>query len=175
MRNFLWCYYRLLITSVALECNIYKVLVHWELKLLNFLVDSVLISFLLKLVLPCYENKSKTRTPYVNLILIPQKNSTFRTEPNPNKSTAWTAVSNPIYNEVRVVPNEFKSNPVNPTHELGFLKPKHKSAMNSVFESSKSTSEIQEENLPTVLSSISKASKLTKLTKYQISKHVVSW
>jgi len=47
--------------------------------------------------------------------------------------------------------------------------------MNSVFKSSKSTSEIQEENLPTVLSSISKASKLTKLTKYQISKHVVSW
>ena len=110
MRNFLWCYYRLLITSVALECNIYKVLVHWELKLLNFLVDSVLISFLLKLVLPCYENKSKTRTPYVNLILIPQKNSTFRTEPNPNKSTAWTAVSNPIYNEVRVVPAN--SNPI---------------------------------------------------------------
>ena len=47
--------------------------------------------------------------------------------------------------------------------------------MNLVFKSSKSTSEIQEENLPTVLTSISKASKMTKLTKYQISKHVVSW
>ena len=80
-------------------------------------------------------------------------------DPDPNKSTAWTAVSNPIYNEVRVVPNEFKSNPANPTHELGFPKPEHKSTMNSVFKSSKSTSEIQEENLPTVLSSISKASK----------------
>ena len=65
-------------------------------------------------------------------------------------------MSNPIYNEVRVVPNKFKSNPVNPTHELGFLKPKHKSTMNSVFKSSKSASEIQEEKLPTVLSSISK-------------------
>ena len=65
-------------------------------------------------------------------------------------------MSNPIYSEVRVVPNKFKSNPVNPMHELGFLKPKQKSTMNSVFKSSKSVSEIQEENLPTVLSSISK-------------------
>ena len=52
-----------------------------------------------------------------------------------------TAVSNTIYNVVIVLPNKFKSNPVNPTHELGFLKPKHKSTMNSVFKSSKSTSE----------------------------------
>ena len=31
------------------------------------------LNFFLKLVLPCYENKSNTRTPYVNLIFIPQK------------------------------------------------------------------------------------------------------
>ena len=53
LRNFLWCYYRWLITSLALQkCETgnaiffklfwYKVFVHWELKLLNFLVDSVL-------------------------------------------------------------------------------------------------------------------------------------
>ena len=52
MRNFLWCYYRWLITSLALEkCKKnamlfklfwYKVFVHWKLKLLNFLMDSVL-------------------------------------------------------------------------------------------------------------------------------------
>ena len=53
MRNFLCCYYRLLLTSLALEkckknamflklfCR-YKVFVHWELKLLSFLVDSYL-------------------------------------------------------------------------------------------------------------------------------------
>ena len=53
MRNFLCCYYRLLLTSLALEkckknamflklfCR-YKVFVHWELKLLSFLVDSFL-------------------------------------------------------------------------------------------------------------------------------------
>ena len=53
MKNFLWCYYRWLITSIVLEkCKKnaiffklfwYKVFVHWKLKLLNFLVDSVLI------------------------------------------------------------------------------------------------------------------------------------
>ena len=57
MKNFLWCYYRWLITSLALEkckkeCNILAIFfksfwtrffVHWKLKLLNFLVDSVLI------------------------------------------------------------------------------------------------------------------------------------
>ena len=54
MRNFLWCFHRWLITYLALE-NVkknaiffklfwYKVFVHWKLKLLNFLVDSVLIS-----------------------------------------------------------------------------------------------------------------------------------
>ena len=53
MKNFLWCYYRWLITSIALEkCKKnaiffklfwYKVFLHWKLKLLNFLVDSVLI------------------------------------------------------------------------------------------------------------------------------------
>ena len=84
-------------------------------------------------------------------------------------------MSDPNYNEVRVVPNKFKSNPVNPTHELGFLKPKHKSTMNSVFKSSQSTSEIQEEILPTFWVPQAKASKMTKLTKYQITKHVVSW
>ena len=53
LRNFLWCYCRWLITSLALQkCETgnaiffklfwYKVFVHWELKLLNFLVDSVL-------------------------------------------------------------------------------------------------------------------------------------
>ena len=98
------------------------------------------------------EHSNSLRKPY----LYSTKDSTFLIDPEPNKSTASTAVSNPIYNEVRVVPNEFKSNPVNPTHELGFLKPKHKSTSNSVFKSSKSTCEIQEENLPTVLSSISK-------------------
>ena len=55
MRNFLWCYYRWFITSLAREkCKknaiffklfCYKVFVHWKLKLLNFLVDSVLIFF----------------------------------------------------------------------------------------------------------------------------------
>ena len=52
LRNSLWCYYRWLITSLALEkCKknatffkifCHKVFVHWKLKLLNFLVDSVL-------------------------------------------------------------------------------------------------------------------------------------
>ena len=53
MRNFLWCYYRWFITSSALEkcktknAKFFKlfcffVFVHWKLKLLNFLVDSVL-------------------------------------------------------------------------------------------------------------------------------------
>ena len=53
MRNFLWCYYRRLITSLALEnCKKknavffklfwYKVFLHWEIKLLIFLEDSVL-------------------------------------------------------------------------------------------------------------------------------------
>ena len=53
MRNFLCCYYRLLLTSLALEkCKKnamflklfwrYKVFVRWELKLLSFLVDSFL-------------------------------------------------------------------------------------------------------------------------------------
>ena len=53
MRNFLWCYYRWFITSSALEkckkrmqnCLNYSVFfffVHWKLKSLNFLVDSVL-------------------------------------------------------------------------------------------------------------------------------------
>ena len=52
MRNFLWCYYRWFITSSALEkCKKrmqnslnysgFYVFVHWKLKLLNFLVDSV--------------------------------------------------------------------------------------------------------------------------------------
>ena len=52
-RNFLWCHYRWLITSLGPK-NVkknaiffklfwYKVFVHWELKLLNFLVDCVLI------------------------------------------------------------------------------------------------------------------------------------
>ena len=53
MRNFLWCYYRWLTTSLALKkCKKnailfklfwYKVFVHWKIKLLNFLMDSVLI------------------------------------------------------------------------------------------------------------------------------------
>ena len=53
MRNFLWCYERWLITSLAFEkyekeCNILKIILVqgfflWKLKLLNFLVDSVLI------------------------------------------------------------------------------------------------------------------------------------
>ena len=53
MRKFTWCYYRWLITSLGLKKNVkknaiffklfwYKVVVHWELKLLNFLVDSIL-------------------------------------------------------------------------------------------------------------------------------------
>ena len=57
LRNFLWCYCRWLITSLALEkckkrdaiffnkISWYKVFVHWKLKLLNFPVDSVLICF----------------------------------------------------------------------------------------------------------------------------------
>ena len=57
MRNFLWCYYRWLLISLALakckkECNILKIILvqvtmkvffHWELILLNFLVASVFI------------------------------------------------------------------------------------------------------------------------------------
>ena len=51
LRNFLWCYYRWLLTSLGhekciKECNIlhihlfwYKDFVHWKLKLLNFLMD----------------------------------------------------------------------------------------------------------------------------------------
>ena len=57
IRNCLWCYYRKLITSIALEnCKKnnailfllfwYKVFVHSVLKLFNFLVDSVLNSYL---------------------------------------------------------------------------------------------------------------------------------
>ena len=53
MKNFLWCYYRWFITSSALEkCkkrmqnslnySVFFVFVHWKLKLLNFLVESVL-------------------------------------------------------------------------------------------------------------------------------------
>ena len=53
IRNFLWCYYRWLITSLALEkckkeCSKlfwYKVLVDWNFKFLSFLVDSVLKLF----------------------------------------------------------------------------------------------------------------------------------
>ena len=55
IRNFLWCYYRWLITSLALDKGIkinaicfklfwHKVFVHWKLKLLSFLVDSVLVT-----------------------------------------------------------------------------------------------------------------------------------
>ena len=119
------------------------------------------------------EHSNSVRKSYLYSI----KDSMFRVDLDPNKSTTWTAVSNPIYNEVRVVPNKFKSNPVNPTHELGFLKPKHKSTMNSAFKSSKLTCKIQEENLPTVLSSISK-----RLPEWQNSQsirfqntNVVSW
>ena len=57
IRNFLWCYCRWLITSLALE-NVkkkaicfklfwYKVLIHWKLKLLNFPMDSILTHYLL--------------------------------------------------------------------------------------------------------------------------------
>ena len=58
IRNCLWCYYRKLITSIALLKSVkkknamlfilfwYKVFVHSILKLLNFLVDSVLNSYL---------------------------------------------------------------------------------------------------------------------------------
>ena len=57
IRNCLWCYYRKLITSIVLEnCKKnnailfllfwYKVFVHSVLKLFNFLVDSVLNSYL---------------------------------------------------------------------------------------------------------------------------------
>ena len=52
VKNFLWCYYRQLITSIALEkckkeCNIVKIiLVQGKLKLLNFLMDFVLSCFL---------------------------------------------------------------------------------------------------------------------------------
>ena len=53
MRNFLWGYYRWFITSLALQkCKKknailfklfwYKIFVHWKLKLLDFLMDSVL-------------------------------------------------------------------------------------------------------------------------------------
>ena len=55
IRDFLWCYYRWLITSLALEKGKknalclklfwYKVFVHWKLKLLNFPVDSTLLFF----------------------------------------------------------------------------------------------------------------------------------
>ena len=57
MRNFFGCYYRWFITSLALEkCKKewicfklfwYKIFVHWKSKLLNVLVDSVLICWYL--------------------------------------------------------------------------------------------------------------------------------
>ena len=54
MRNSLWCYYRLISyiyspwknvkkSAVLFKLFWYKVFVHWKLKLLNFLMDSVLI------------------------------------------------------------------------------------------------------------------------------------
>ena len=60
MRNFPWCYYRWLITSLGLKKNVkknaiffklfwYKVFDLWELKLFSFLVESVLISVTLPL------------------------------------------------------------------------------------------------------------------------------
>ena len=55
LRDFLWCYYRWFITSLAPEkvrkkaiffkLFWYEVFVQWKLKLLNFLVDSVLTLF----------------------------------------------------------------------------------------------------------------------------------
>ena len=70
IRNFLWCYYRYLITSLTLEkCKKnnavffklfwYKAFVHCKLKLLNFLVDSVLIfciPYFSQETLVCYHN-----------------------------------------------------------------------------------------------------------------------
>ena len=51
MRNFLWCYYRWFITSLALKnvknnailfkLSWYKAFVHWKFKLLIFLMDSI--------------------------------------------------------------------------------------------------------------------------------------
>ena len=47
MRNFFWCYYRWFFTSlernaICFKFSWYKIFVHWKLKLLNSLVDSVL-------------------------------------------------------------------------------------------------------------------------------------
>ena len=80
LRNFLWCYYRWLITSLALQkCETenaiffklfwYKVFVHWELKLLNFLVDSVLNVLWSDFKLNC--SLKKKTTSYVYLLRIP--------------------------------------------------------------------------------------------------------
>ena len=80
LRNFLWCYYRWLITSLALQkCKTgnaiffklfwYKVFVHWELKLLNFLVDSVLNVLWSDFKLNC--SLKKKTTSYVYLPRIP--------------------------------------------------------------------------------------------------------
>ena len=46
------------------------------------------LNFFLKLVLPCYEHSNSVRKPY----LYSTKDSTFRIDPDPNKSTACTAV-----------------------------------------------------------------------------------
>ena len=78
LRNFLWWWW--LITSLALQkCKTgnaiffklfwYKVFVHWELKLLNFLVDSVLNVLWSDFKLNC--RLKKKPTSYVYLLRIP--------------------------------------------------------------------------------------------------------
>ena len=101
----LWCYYRKLITSIALEkCKKnnailfllfwYKVFVHSILKLLNFLVDSVLNSYLsrepsvylLGEELGDVENISRKNTPDITKLSYQAKNLMLTAKKNKNKN-----------------------------------------------------------------------------------------
>ena len=78
-RNFLWCYYRWLIYSLALELKVKtnavcfklfwdKGFVHWKLKLLNFLTDSV-FKLNLRFKLSNLDSNFALTLGYINLAL----------------------------------------------------------------------------------------------------------
>ena len=115
MRNFLWCYYRWLMTSSALEnCKKknamffklfwYKVFVHWKLHILNFLVDSVLMSFAklltdwntrhsLKRVIMYSSTKAITSFKQTNISLFLESEETFGYIQTGNTSTDYGHVT----------------------------------------------------------------------------------
>ena len=78
IRNFLWCYYEYLITSIALEkykknaillkLFWYKVFVYWKLKLLYLLMDSILINFSLPIVPHALFSSSLPRLPMTSRV-----------------------------------------------------------------------------------------------------------